>query len=256
MKCSHLSYAAATPPPSSSDVGSQHQRPSTSPAQPPPQNQRLPAGDNDNDEGEDEPAFVHVLPAVTLQLWNSLLERRGYQIADGELIHSPSKMKAGPQKMKLKPPLSPHRPEIPGGQSVISSFRRANSFAPVAREASSSRPMPFKRAATSAAVFAVHDAQAGPSTSATVPRLHYPSNYEATPPADCKTSVPTRGVFAGMIFRILGEAKIPTVRNAIEEQGGRISTVDEEEVTFVIVRLVRSDLITLVSHELIVLQWK
>lgn len=195
---------------------------------------------------------------MTLQLWSGLLERRGYQISDGEVILSPSKVKAGHDKKMINPPNPPQRPEILAGESVISSFRRANSFAPAARDdTSSSRPMPFKRAATSAAVFATHNAQAGPSTSVLVPpRLGLPSKCGA---ATSKTSVPTLQFFAEMTFRVLGEAKSATVRQAIEEHGGRISTDGEEEVTFIIVRLVRSAFVWFnirLSHELITLQWK
>src|SRR5258708_14694595 len=143
---SFSSHAAATPPPpSSSDPGSQHDQLS-SPAHHQPGHQRPTA--NDKDETEDEPAFVNVLPAVTLPLCSGLLERRGYQISDGEVILSPSKVKAGHDKKVINPPKSPHRPEIPAGESVISSFRRANSFAVARDDSSSSRPIPFKRAAT------------------------------------------------------------------------------------------------------------
>ena len=46
-------------------------------------------------------------------------------------------------------------------------------------------------------------------------------------------------IFVGMVFRALGEAKTPTVRKAIEELGGTMSTDQDEEVDFIIVRLVR-----------------
>lgn len=173
---------------------------------------------------------------MTVRLWNSLLERRGYQITDGEVILSPSKMKADPAEMNICPS-PPRRPEVPHRESVISSFRRANSFAPVVREeAGSSRPIPFKRAATSAAVFTDHNAQAGPSKRVISPPCPRSSSNCAVPG---KPSVPTRNIFDGMIFRVLGEAKKPTVRQAIEEQGGRMSA-EEEDATFIIVRLVRS----------------
>ena len=240
-----LHTAATPPPPSSSDFGSQHDLPPSSPAQHRPECQRPTANDN---EAEDEPALVNVLPAVTLQLWSGLLERRGYQISDGEVILSPSsQVKPEHSKKEIDPLNSPHRPEIAVGESVLSSFRRANSFAPVPRDdASSSRPIPFKRAATSTAVFAVRNAQAGPSKSVAVPPRLSPSSKCDVPDVS-KTSVPSRQIFAGVTFRVLGEAKIPTVRHAIEAQGGRIST-DEEEVTFIIVRLVRSAFVLFNIH--------
>jgi len=193
-------------------------------------------------------------------LWSGLLERRGYQISDGEVILSPSKVKAGHDKKVINPPNPPHRPEIPAGESVISSFRRANSFAVARDDPSSSRPIPFKRAATSAAVFAAQNAQAGPSTSGLVPpQLGLPSKCDTVPAVASKTSVPARQFFAGMTFQVLGEAKTVTVRQAIEEHGGRISTDEEEEATFIIVRLVRSAFVCFsfrLSRELIALQWK
>jgi hypothetical protein len=48
----------------------------------------------------------------------------------------------------------------------MSSLRRANSFAPVARDDAGSSP--FKRAATSAAVLAVHGPQAGSSSTSVI----------------------------------------------------------------------------------------
>ena len=47
-------------------------------------------------EMEDEKAFANVLPDATLLLWSKLLERRGYQITDGEVILSPSKADVPP----------------------------------------------------------------------------------------------------------------------------------------------------------------
>lgn len=241
-----LLFSAATPPPPSSDPSSQHDQPPSTPPQDSPHR----SNSNDNDDAEDEPASINVLPTLTLQLWSGLLERRGYQIADGEVILSPSKKKADPGKKQAKPPDSPRRAEIPARESVISSFRRANSFAPVAREeAGSLRQIPFKRAATSAVIFAVHDAQAGPSTPViTPPRLDSSSKRCVAQPADSIPLASAPKMFTGMSFRVLGEANCPTVRQAIEEQGGRICS-DEEEVTFIIVRLVRSAFF-LVQHDI------
>ncbi|KAF8963181.1 hypothetical protein BDZ97DRAFT_1822178, partial [Flammula alnicola] len=113
-----LAEARSSPPPPSSDVPSQLDEPPSS---------RAPQ--NNADEAEDEPAFVNVLPDVTLQLWGGLLERRGYQITDGEIILSPSKVN-GAVSEKKSVPSSPVRQEFGVARSVISSFRRANSFAP------------------------------------------------------------------------------------------------------------------------------
>jgi len=239
-----LCRAAATPPPASSEVGSQHDQAISSPAKP---HQLQHPDANNPEEPEEEPAFVNVLPTVTLQLWSGLLERRGYQVTDGEVILSPSKVqdKAAGKKRAHNPASSPVRPEVPAGGSVISSFRRANSFAPAlhAKEVgSSSRQLPFRRAATSVAAFTSNDAKAGPSsvhnvnTSSHIPAL---KGKESAAPGP-STPAPTSRIFIGMLFRLLGEAKAHNVRNVIEELGGRISLDQEEEVNFIIVRLLRS----------------
>ena len=46
-------------------------------------------------------------------------------------------------------------------------------------------------------------------------------------------------IFMGMVFHALGEAKFPNVRQAIYELGGRMSTDEDKDVDFIIVRLVR-----------------
>jgi hypothetical protein len=42
-----------------------------------------------------------------------------------------------------------------------------------------------------------------------------------------------------MKLRVLGEMKSPNVRNAILQLGGTISTDEDEDVDFIVVRLVR-----------------
>lgn len=47
-------------------------------------------------------------------------------------------------------------------------------------------------------------------------------------------------MFAGLKFTALGEAKSPSVRNAIEEHGGKFFLeMEDTEVDYIIVRLVR-----------------
>ncbi|KAF8813526.1 hypothetical protein BYT27DRAFT_7131662 [Phlegmacium glaucopus] len=238
----------SSPPPPSSEVPSQHDEPPSSSApkskQPPqpPQNSTL-------DEMEEEKAFANVLPDATLLLWSKLLERRGYQVTDGEVILSPSKAH-GPlsNAKKLDMPNRPSSPQRHAGGSLISSFRRANSFAPVAqaKDPGTSRQMPFRRSSSSVAgAIAV----ASSSKAATRPPLEEQlgrmqtsetiREAEAGPSGSVPAaSVPASMMFAGMVFRALGEARSPNVRRAIEELGGRMSTDQDEDVNFVIVRLV------------------
>ncbi len=108
---------------------------------------------------------MNVLPDVTLQLWGGLLERRGYQIADGEVILSPSKVgtPGSPKKTVLPDPASPVRQQFGAARSILSNCRRANSFAPAVppMEPGTSRQLPFRRTSTAAAVFSGR-AQPGP----------------------------------------------------------------------------------------------
>ncbi|CAA7267493.1 unnamed protein product [Cyclocybe aegerita] len=213
-----------TSPPPSSDVASHDETLSSGPSKPLP---RVPK--NTTEEQEEEPAFMNVLPAVTLQLWGGLLERRGYQVTDGEVILSPSKAKEDAERRKLQPhpPSSPVRPQLGLGDSVISSFRRANSFAPATtKEPGASRNLPFRRANTSATALG-GNAKAGPSKTATPP-----------PQAGESSTTTAKKIFEGMVFRALGEAKSPSVRGAIEDLGGRMTNDPDENVDFIVVRIV------------------
>lgn len=207
--------SSSSPPPSSELPSQQDGGPSSSASnlkQPPqpPQNSIL-------DDVEDEKAFANVLPDATLLLWSKLLERRGYQITAGEVILSPSKADALPPNAKKSAiPSRPVSPHHHAGGSVISAFRRANSFAPVVQAKGTSRQLPFEQSSVREIV---GEAEASSSRSG-------PSNT-------------TSMIFTGMIFRALGEAKCPNVRRAIDELGGRMSTDQDEDVDFVIVRLVR-----------------
>ncbi|GLB44782.1 putative twin BRCT domain containing protein [Lyophyllum shimeji] len=199
---------ASSPPPSSAVLSEQQEETAQDP---PPQA-----------ETEEEPAAVRRLPAATLQLWSSLLTGRGYEISDGALVRSPSKVPRPPV------PHSPPKPEK-GNGNVISQFRRSNSFAPARPEASSSgRPQPFRRTQTVSAMDTNRDA--GHSFMASARK-----NGESSTSAVATAS----GIFAGLRFVALGEAKSLSVRVAIEENGGRmVLDMEDEDVDFIIVRLV------------------
>ncbi|KAF8958569.1 hypothetical protein BDZ97DRAFT_1841362 [Flammula alnicola] len=144
-----------------------------------------------------------------------LLERRGYQITDGEIILSPSKVNGAVSEKKSVPSL-PVRQEFGMARSVISSFRPANSFALVVtvKEPASSCQLPFRRTSTLAAALG----KAGPSTT---------SLKGETSSKSGSASAPSPQIFAGKRLRALAEAKSPAVRNAIEQLGGSRDDVDE-----------------------------
>ncbi|KAF5326934.1 hypothetical protein D9619_004296 [Psilocybe cf. subviscida] len=221
------------------------------------QNQNTTAAAANADDMDDEPAFAKVLPNVTLQLWGNLLGRRGYQVTDGEIILSPSKVAAAAGDRGGGPPSpssptehepQPEKAAFGAARSVISSFRRTNSFAP--QETSTGRQVPFRRTATAGGnVFA--SAVAGPS------RLPAQAQARAQPPApgagkQASTSKAVQPeaeapiqpqIFAGLRIRPMGEARGASVRAAIEARGGLVVGGDEaddgwDEVDYVVVRLV------------------
>jgi len=144
---------------------------------------------------------------------------------DGEVILSPSKSKeeAG-QKSRNQRPKLPTPVEIPAGRSILSSFRRANSFAPVVpgKEAGSSlRQLPFRRASTSAAALAGNETRTRPPAPVAVGAEAGSSTGVGTAAAPASNGLSVSPhIFAGMSFRALGEAKTQTVRNAVEQLGG------------------------------------
>jgi DNA replication regulator DPB11 len=183
---------------------------------------------------EEEPASLARAPvrAVTLQLWGSLLRPRGFELdaVANKLVRSPSKSQS-----TAGPPMSPTRlparlmPDVqvrtaekdiePQVKSVISSFKRAKSFAPPTRELVTRQP--FRRTITIAAL-GPEDAEGSE-----VPRR--PEMEDSS----------TATLFAGYRFRLLGEAKCVNVRNAIDRGGGTVMDEDADDVDFIVVRLIR-----------------
>ncbi|VDB87304.1 unnamed protein product, partial [Peniophora sp. CBMAI 1063] len=211
------------------------------------------------DEDEVAPARAHV-PAVTLQVWESLLKRRGYvRSVDGAgLVRSPSKPPPAPdmdvddQALPLPQPKpiqnKPTQAELwraasqahaelhpdRKGHSALSTFSRTNSFAKSKLDAEGASKQPFRRSQSIFAPLAraspvpQQQAQAGPSTTKDV-------NVDVGN-GDGKTPV-----FAGLKFRALGEAKSASVRAAVESCAGvwiDSADVDDESVDYIIVRLV------------------
>ncbi|KAH7884859.1 hypothetical protein F5I97DRAFT_1892879 [Phlebopus sp. FC_14] len=170
---------------------------------------------------EEEAATIKRVPEVTLHLWKSLLKPRGFELEGGKLVRSPPKSQASrsPPSMLTRPraPLANGKGEA--RESVISSFRRANSFAPPMKEPVTRQP--FRRT-TTVAVLGPEDAE-GSGLQRSVLQAESSS---------------TEKLFAGYTFRLLGEARCPSVRSAIESGGGVVTDDDMEEVSFTIVRLV------------------
>lgn len=179
---------------------------------------------------------------MTLQLWSSLLDRRGYQVADGEVILSPSKADIDGPTKNPEPeqvPASPTGIKFGAARSVLSSFRRANSFAPAVEPKDvpgPSRQLPFRRTSTSMAALGNNTGKAGPSKVAGEPSREVSPGDEISGPSK---SSPAVQIFAGLKLRVLGEMKSPNVRNAILQLGGTVSTDEDEDVDFIVVRLVR-----------------
>ncbi|KAM6504048.1 hypothetical protein JOM56_000991 [Amanita muscaria] len=189
-------------------------------------------------DDEEEIACVAHRAEFTVQVWGSLLKKRGYEVINGKVIRDPSKV---PQ---LSPPSAVPRADTPDpngmdvdhppkAQSVLSTFRRANSFAPVNDSSqftrASQRLQPFRRTTGTAG-------ETGPLLPDN-PRINHgtDSGAQAGP-----STIGPRGIFSGLKFRVLGEAKTLTVRNAIEQAGGIWSSEQEtdEDVDYIIVRLV------------------
>ncbi|KAK0488818.1 hypothetical protein IW261DRAFT_1414294 [Armillaria novae-zelandiae] len=166
--------------------------PSSSPATEPAFTMSLP---NNADE-EEELASINRIPAVTIKVWQSLLQHRGYEVSSqGRLVRSPTKSRPTEQSLEDRPP-------SPTGESIITKFRRVNSFAPPKQATGG---IPFARS---------HSEPVAGSSAATTPTL-----------------------FAGIKFCALGEAKSASVKDAIERSGGSL-TSEEDDADYILVRLV------------------
>ncbi|KAG9311103.1 hypothetical protein JVU11DRAFT_9012 [Chiua virens] len=181
-------------------------------------------------DGEEEEMAIINKPvaAVTLQLWQNLLKPRGFELEGGKLVRSPSKS----QGTRSSPSATTRPQERPSmanrkktgveqgkdreKESVISSFRRANSFVPMKELAVR---QPFRR--NTCPLLCPGEAEGS-------------GVHDSIQPAG--SAMPT--LFVGCTFRLLGEARCPNVRLAIENGGGIVTDDDAEEPTFIIVRLI------------------
>ncbi|KAL4066709.1 hypothetical protein J3A83DRAFT_4259044 [Scleroderma citrinum] len=171
-------------------------------------------------EEEEEVAAIKPTPAPTLHLWQSLLKSRSFEMDRGKLVRSPSKSQASrSDPVRPRPPLK----GVVNGkgkekESVISTFRRTSSFAHIQQEPSIRQP--FRRE-TSFSAQGPEDAEGSTAK--------HPIIQEVS-------SIAT--LFAGRTFRLLGEARCPNVRSAIEGCSGVVTDDDTAEVDFIIVRLI------------------
>jgi DNA replication regulator DPB11 len=179
------------------------------------------------DPAEEEIASVRKrVPHQTLKLWETLLGPRGFEVVDGKLKRSPSKSQNYTQI-----PLSPKKPKaqlvnMAENGSVLSNFKRTNSFAVKPKE--EARRQPFTRVTTT-------------GTPATLLALQ----REAEQPVASGSKLPAEqsrkeGIFSGKKFRALGEANADNVKSVVEGEDGFWIADDLEDVDFVIVRLVWS----------------
>ena len=198
----------------------------TSPRATPPPSSSLPLTQPLNiDPAEEEIASVRRrVPHETLKLWENLLGPRGFEVVDGKLKRSPSKHQDNPTHEQT--PLSPTKPKLNMVEngSVLSNFKRANSFAMKPKE--DTRRQPFTRVAT-----------------AGIPTTLLALQREAEQPVASGSKLPTEpsrkeGIFSGKKFRALGEANSDNVRSAVEGEDGFWITDDLEDADFIIVRLV------------------
>jgi hypothetical protein len=113
------------------------------------------------------------------------------------------------------------------GGSVLSGFRRANSFAADPVTVTSARP--FRRAAT-----LVEQVLSRPNVG-----LERTSSPKPAPePSAGSSSSRPLSIFANVRFAVLGDADAPVVRAAIENSGGLVVT-STEDADYIIVRLAR-----------------
>ncbi|KAF7326374.1 hypothetical protein MVEN_02623800 [Mycena venus] len=172
-------------------------------------------------DDEDELAPVQRLPSMTLQLWGSLLKTRGYEVAGGSVVLSPGKARQMVlEGRSSEEPTQERGPAAAAGGSVLSSFRRANSFVASRPTAAAARELPFGR------------------TSSTW-NANADSNSDALPLMNTKKDSDAEtlsAAFAGLRFLLRGETDSATVRKAIEGAGGAV--VRGGDADYIIVRLI------------------
>ncbi|KAI0050525.1 hypothetical protein FA95DRAFT_1593917 [Auriscalpium vulgare] len=187
---------------------------------------------------EEEVASARRHPAAALQVWESLLGSRGFIRVGRELVRTasaglkdsegpgpsspPAKLDKGKGKALPSAQVRPTERLAGASHSGLSTFTRTKSFAPQTTDALAPGPskQPFR---TNSTMF--KGARALPLPRVDDEQLGKSSNEPR--------------IFDGLRFRVRGEARSPTVQEAIDQRGGIcVEALDEDEyVDFVIVRL-------------------
>lgn len=243
-------YPAPPPPPSSSLLDSSSGQRSLPPSIP--SNSLLNAAD------AEEIVAVKRVPETTMRLWEGLLKKRGFEVKSGKLTRSPSKSQGSGivdlgDNMTRSPSPSPikHRVDTmtevstaTRSESSISAFRRSKSFASKETPASSSKlGRPLQRIlSNSAAETSVSNTSFSDSLSDLLPNTvgtSSASSFLAPLQEELSTTNGESVLFLGRKFCLLGEAKTPKFREAIQSCGGTLVPRSSEEVDYIVVRFAR-----------------
>ncbi|KAH8094535.1 hypothetical protein BXZ70DRAFT_1072697 [Cristinia sonorae] len=227
-------------------------------------------------EEEEETASVKRVPDVKLRIWGSIMGSRGFEVSGGKLVRSPSKSQTARPSLPPAPhPMDdddgdnalPRLDDGPPGKkpaaggSLLASFRRSKSFAPATKDTSTQQKakQPFQRMATvpassEDAFWGVPGGEVGPILAqggADIPiasgsrapaslAVAKESSFLVAGSSRAKSDgVPEKtGVFSGLTFRALGEARCASVKAAAEDAGGKLIDDSDAEVDYIIVRLV------------------
>ncbi|TFK50096.1 hypothetical protein OE88DRAFT_1682172 [Heliocybe sulcata] len=197
------------------------------------------------EDDEEEMAQVKRVHSDTLQIWQSLLKPRGFEIVEGKLLRSPSKsqtrsadsvdsMQSPPRVLRKATSDDDDRP----ARSALSSFRRVDSFAQAAGPSGGSAANRlFRRVPSGVPRAAASFLQGQPTPLQCAPDQG--SSGIRKEDAASSFGAKASGMFSGLKFRLLGEAHAPNVRSAVEDYGGKVLSAEEEEDgDFVVVRLI------------------
>lgn len=207
-------------------------------------------GSSKDDEDEEAAIAVKRIPAVTLHIWGRILRPRGFELQHGKLVRGPPTLHVPAAQSCIEPQdcltktngdsdaFADELVVPPQAHSALASFRRSHAFASQLKEPS--HLLQSRRASTPLELNGPRNPQVT-SEGTPVP----PANIANTVTAETVSSEPSQratrqGLFDGLTFRVLGEARCARVRNALAEVGGKVlGEVSDEPVDFIIVRLVR-----------------
>ncbi|KAI0064954.1 hypothetical protein BV25DRAFT_1914101 [Artomyces pyxidatus] len=202
-----------------------------------------------HDDDEDEIAAARRVPAATLQVWESLLRPRGFVKVGSELVRTvpDGNSQADPDRVRGSQPL-PRSDKGKGravdglakedlherkSRSALSTFMRSNSFAPnhIDPAAPASSKQPFRK--TQSLLLGAEPLPVKPPEDSGGGGINSASR-----------------VFSGLRFRARGEASSASVRDAVQKCGGVwVEDQDDEEVDFILVRLVSGSALLSSEHD-------